>query len=158
MSGGNMKRHDEANPRDRRSNVASAGFIDQYFDALQDAIVRGDEPVEVTPEIRAFTGAVRGMIADGRDGLPAVHRLAAQFGHADDNVREPALDPEPTGPENPKLPGEMLLQALDRILECSDQVGAETGAAVPGTMTDDEVRTAARDIWHPGVREPGANA
>jgi hypothetical protein len=156
MSGEVMSQQDEDNPRPRQRGQLSRDLINEYFDALQDAIIRGDVPAEATPEIGAFTIMLRSMVHRGRAAEPAVRKLTQELARLDADAPPPRalLDSDCSA----SRPEDMLLHTLDQILAGADVDGINSIARVSDALTDDEVRAAARGMWHPRVREPGANA
>jgi hypothetical protein len=133
--------------------------IDAFYKEAQAAIARGDDEVEVTPEAEEFAAAMQRAMRIGGPAIAEVQRLARE-----NRDRVPELvDPDAESSDGIPLDdpiGEIdtarlrrmsratLLRLVERLLndreEERDALGSPETLA---SLTDDELRATARDLW-----------
>jgi hypothetical protein len=134
--------------------------IDAFFKAAQEAILRGDDQVEVGPECHEFADALQRMIRFGPSAMPKVRHLARLYR---DRVPE-IIDPD--GELSDGIPldetvGEIdtarllrmsratLLRLVERLMHEQEET-CDAKSAAPETLaslSDDELRATARHLW-----------
>jgi hypothetical protein len=134
--------------------------IDAYFKEAQAAIARGEDQVEVTPEAEEFAEAMQRAIRIG--GGPAVAEVHRLVEANRDRVPE-LVDPDAEASDGIPLDGPIgeidtarlrrmsratLLRLVEWLLhdreEERDVLGSPETLA---SLTDDELRATARDLW-----------
>lgn len=133
--------------------------IDAFYKEAQAAIARGDDEVEVTPEAQEFAEVMQRAIRIGGPAVAEVQRLA----HANRDRVPELVDPIADASDGIPLDGPLgeidtarlrrmsrdtLLRLVERLLhDRQEERGALDGPETLASLTDDELRATARDLW-----------
>ncbi|KAB2910164.1 MAG: hypothetical protein F9K40_03280 [Kofleriaceae bacterium] len=130
--------------------------IDAFYKEAQAAIARGDDEVEVTTEAEEFAEVMQRAIRIGGPAVAEVQRLA----HANRGRVPELVDPIADASDGIPLDGPLgeidtarlrrmsrasLLCVVERLLRDRDEERDAIGS--PETLSDDELRATARDLW-----------
>lgn len=133
--------------------------IDAYYKAAQAAIASGDDEVDVTPEAEEFAEAMQRAIRIGGPAVAEVQRLA----HANRDRVPDLVDPDADASDGIPLDGPIgeidtarlrrmsratLLRLVERLLhDREEEPSPIDGPETLASLSDDELRATARDLW-----------